>query len=41
MPMGGKLREEERGKDKQVWSPSVGTTNALSGVLYQTIQHSH
>ena len=41
MPVGGKSQEEEHGKDKQVWSPSVGTTNPLSRVLYQTIQYSH
>ena len=41
MHVGGKSREEERGRDKQVWSPSVGTTNALPGILCQVIQHSH
>ena len=41
MPVGGKSREEEHGKDKEVWTPSVGATDALSGVLYQTIQHRH
>ena len=30
VPVGGKSREEEHGKDTQVWSPSVGTTNALN-----------